>query len=1044
MTTPGDLNQIWQWNALVPDGVHECAHVTIQERIDLQPNAPAVCAWDGALTYAELGRLAADLACRLIHLGLDAPGAYPIVPLCFEKSMWTAIAMLGVLKAGAGFVLIDPQQPEHRLRTIVKQVEAQVIISSPIYSRLASRLAPKSIVLSSQLFETPKGSTGSSLSIPDPSAVAYIAFTSGSTGEPKGALISHRNVSSALHHQRQRMRFNTTTRFYDFSSYSFDASIGVFFTTLEAGGCICVPSEADRRENLIESILSLNANTVDLTPSVAALLSPSLVPCLNTLILGGEALQVRDVERWWGSVRIISFYGPCECTPTSTINCDAKVPEDTIHLGRGAGLVTWVVDPENHDSLVPLGAVGELLLEGPLVGLGYLHHPERTAASFIEDPVWLLAGGAGRPGRNGRLYKTGDLVRYREDGSLVFVSRKDTQVKIRGQRIELGEIEHVLRTHAGVDDAVAVLHKDQENNSEWITAFVTVRNHADAFQGLCPLEQLERRIAGKLLPSNGGALCVTTKWDFTKWESMHDVVRSMDMKQVGGWLASLLNPMSNSGEASDLPPGLIRSEFILFSLPPAISTNTKDLAPHTGAVKFISKIIDSTPAVEKAVTVCKVAPSDLGLKCFSISSGLVLLNSIIHLFPSQAYLLNVVKEALNLEGVRTIVFGHVYSNVLYVQSLIEGAVRLFGNTISHDDIRSVTETKLDDSMLLVNPMFFIRLLDMFPGLVVHIEIIPNEITTKSKLGPLCYTAVIHVHSNNTHLQLRTIKQEEWVDFKEQGFDYQSLFNLLEKNGSSPTVPITNIPYSRLMHGERFLQLLQDGVEEATSLNGWVSHVHTAENNSLSVHDLLDLARRTGRRVEVSWALQSSHHGAIPAVFYHDRPTDGKKRIVFRVPVEIDETTSVGTLCSQPRQQYIAEKVEVELLELLRTRLSSYMVPRTIQVLDKMPLNNNCKIDRKFLERDPRSRRTRESTAAWESKSLSGPEGQVRRIWGNALRIEPMMIGPNDRFFDIGGDSISAIKVVMGARSHGLVVTVRDVFSLEVHKMAERMSSLNHS
>lgn len=1039
MATPSDLAQIWQWNELVPECVDKCVHVIIQERIDAQPNAPAVCAWDGALTYAELGQLATDLASRLVQLGVGPDNA-STVPLCFEKSMWTAVAMLGVLKAGAGFVLIDPHQPEHRLRTIVKQVGANLIVSSLTKSELSSRLAPKSIVLSSQFFESPYNPTGLSLLIPDPSSVVYVAFTSGSTGEPKGALISHRNLASALHHQHQRMRLTTTTRFYDFSSYSFDASIGIFFTTLVAGGCICVPSEDDRRNNLIQSIVSLNANTVDLTPSVAALLSPDLVPSLETLILGGEALQVRDVSPWWESVRVMSFYGPCECTPTSTINYDAKMPEDAIHLGKGAGLVTWLVDPENYHSLVPLGAVGELLLEGPLVGLGYLHDPERTAASFVNDPVWLLAGAAGWRGRHGRLYKTGDLVRYRDDGSLIFVGRKDTQIKIRGQRIELGEIENVLRGHAGVDNVVAVLHKDQDNDSEWITAFVTIHDHGAAFQRSFSVEQWERRITSESASTDGGH-CILPRRDFTKWEFMYDA-GDIDMKQIGGWLAGTINPIANNGQASRLPERWIGSEFILFSLPTAASPNTTILTPHAGAVEFISKIIDSTPGLEKTITVLKTAPADLGPQCLAISSGLVVLSSIIHLFPSQAYLFKVVRDALKLEGVKTILFGHVHSDVLYRESLAEGAVRLFGETISHDDIRSITGVKLDESELLVNPMFFTSLLDRLPGEIAHIEIIPDETDTGNRLGPFRYTAVIHISSEDTQLHIRQVKQAEWVDFEEQGFDRQSLLKLLEMGSASALIPVTNIPYSRLMHGQRFIQLLQDGGEEATNPSGWISHTRIAEHtHSLSVHDLVDLARHTGRRVEVSWALQSSQRGALTAVFYHDPPTDDKTRVLFHFPPATDRNTSIGMLCSQPRQQDMNEEVETELLELLRTRLSSYMVPRMIKVLDRMPLNNNCKIDRRALEKNIQSR-TRQGMPILEDKTLSEPEGQVRQIWGNALRVEPTTIGRNDRFFDIGGDSITAMKIVLEAQNYGFTITVRDVFLLEVHEMAERISSLS--
>ncbi|KAF9700091.1 hypothetical protein EKO04_001733 [Ascochyta lentis] len=1042
MVTPKDLTQIWQLNELVPASVDKCVDVIIQESVSKQPNSPAVCAWDGVLTYGELDQFATALAVWLVHLGVG-PNNNPIVPLCFEKSRWTAVSILGVLKAGAAFVLIDPYQPEHRLRIIIEQVGADLIVSSVKMSELSSRLAPRSIVVSSHLLGGSLNSLGLIRFTQDPSSIAYVAFTSGSTGEPKGAIISHRNIASALYHQQQRMAFTTKTRFYDFSSYSFDASIGIFFTTLSSGGCICVPSEDDRRNNLIQSIVSLEANTVDLTPSVASLLSPDSVPSIKTLILGGEALQARDLSRWWSSVRVMSFYGPCECTPTSTINYDAKTPEEAIHLGKGAGLITWITDPDNHHSLVPFGAVGELLLEGPLVGLGYLHDPERTAASFIEDPVWLLAGAVDREGRHGRLYKTGDLVRYHDDGSLIFVSRKDTQIKIRGQRIELGEIESVLRGNPGVDGAVAVLHKDQDIGSEWITAFVTLRNREIAYQGLFPIQQWERLLMGKSIPTKDGGYALSRRLfpgrDFTKWALMYSV-NDTDMKQVGGWITSMIDPMADNVKNVYPLERWNDSGVVLFSLPTAASSNDKIRTEHVGAVKFISKIIDSTPAVGKTATVFKAIPEDLGPQCRAISSGLVVLSSVVHLFPSLAYLHNVIREASELCGVKTIVFGHIHSSISYQESLAEGALRHFGGIISHSEIRSIANVGLDTSELLVNPDFFTNLPEKFPGKIVHVEIVPNEDDAEGKLGPFCYTAVIHVSSEDTQLEVRQVSQADWIDFEVQRFDRQALLSLLQTKSPSTIVPVTNIPYSRSVGGMCVLQLLQDGGEEVNLTSDWMSHVRIPEHkNSLCVRDLVELSRYTSRRVEVSWALQSSQRGALTAIFYHDPPTEDRIRVLFQFPLPVDLNNSIGFLGSQPKQRNMSEQVENELLEMVRTRLPSYMVPRVIKVIDRMPLNNNGKIDRKALERNTQ-RKSRQDTPNSDDRTLSVFENQVRQIWGDILCIEPTTIGRNDRFFDIGGDSITAMRVVLETRKHSLAITVRDVFLLEVHEMANRFSS----
>ncbi|XRM47120.1 hypothetical protein ABZX51_010121 [Aspergillus tubingensis] len=328
----------------------------------------------------------------------------------------------------------------------------------------------------------------------------YLAFTSGSTGSPKGLVITHTNYASSLHYQLPLLGFIKETRFYDFSSNGFDASLSHTFTILAAGGCLCVPSEQDRRNSLAESITSLRANAIGLTPSVARLLNPADTPTLATLLFFGEALRVSDVQRWWNKVRISNIYGPSECTPYAVINTSAASPQETTRLGKGAGLVTWVVDPDNHDRLLPLGETGELLLEEPLVGEGYLEDAERTARVFIQDPVWLRQGGPNHPGRCGqRLYKTGDLVHYNNDGSLTYVGRKDTQIKIHGQRAELGEIEFCLEQHLPEAKQVIVetITVKQEESSTVLAAFILPRQTSANTEGpgmtsmeiytMCPL-----------------------------------------------------------------------------------------------------------------------------------------------------------------------------------------------------------------------------------------------------------------------------------------------------------------------------------------------------------------------------------------------------------------------------------------------------------------------------------------------------------------------------------------------------------------------------
>ncbi|KAG6250801.1 Glycopeptide NRPS [Claviceps purpurea] len=481
MMTEQDLQKIWHWNGVVPQTAERCVHELVEEKIQSNPDASAICAWDGSLTYGQLGDLVTILAGHLAHLGIG-PGV--IVPLCFEKSMWTTVAALAVLKAGGAFILLDPLIPEQRLAAIAQQIEMKLLISSTSNSALGSRLAHTTLVLCSDFFTSHLIRSSSTALHASPADLMYVVFTSGSTGTPKGVKIAHKNLASAIHHQAEALGFNSSSRFYDFTSYSFDTCIANIFFTLASGGCLCVPSDGDRKSNLGASVATFRANLIELTPTVAQTLVPNDVPEIRSIAFGGEAVRLHDVERWWAKAKVSNTYGPAECTPTSMMNIHSLTPEETTRIGFGAGARTWIVNPDDYHQLLPVGCVGELLLEGPIVGLGYLNDDEQTNTVFVKDPAWLQKGAPGCLGRDGRLYRTGDLVRYNTDGSLTFMGRKDDQVKLRGQRIELNEVEaYVKKALSKKSEVHVVAHVITPSNDDRpiLVAFISIlRDSHDA------------------------------------------------------------------------------------------------------------------------------------------------------------------------------------------------------------------------------------------------------------------------------------------------------------------------------------------------------------------------------------------------------------------------------------------------------------------------------------------------------------------------------------------------------------------------------------
>ncbi|CAE7020751.1 Nonribosomal peptide synthetase 3 [Pyrenophora teres f. teres] len=441
-TTPEDRQQLWLWNQEVPPAIERCVHDLFTEQAKARPGAPAVCAWDGEMTYGELDALSSKLAGHLVQLGVKAED---VVPLCFEKSMWTVVAMLAVLKAGGAFVPLDIDHPATRHKEIFMQTGARIVLASAQYSS-------QWISSSYHIVTVNKASTSQLPEVADNNSpraeatdAAYIIFTSGSTGVPKGVVLEHKAVATSCLGHGQAFGITDYARVLQFASYTFDACIAEIITTLLCGGCICVPSDSDRRNSLAKAITTMDVNWTFLTPSVARLLTPTLVPSLKILAMGGEQVNSTDWDKWQSSVQVINGYGPTECCVFCVGYSSSKGGFRSGIIGKSVASVGWVVDPEDHNRLAPLGSIGELLVEGPILARGYLNDIDKTEAAFIDDPAWLLEGYEGHAGRRGRLYKTGDLVRYDSDGNLVCLGRKDSQVKVRGQRVELGEIEHHVR-----------------------------------------------------------------------------------------------------------------------------------------------------------------------------------------------------------------------------------------------------------------------------------------------------------------------------------------------------------------------------------------------------------------------------------------------------------------------------------------------------------------------------------------------------------------------------------------------------------------------
>ncbi|GAB1218566.1 hypothetical protein ATERTT37_007825 [Aspergillus terreus] len=473
--TPEDLDQIHAWNVTLPDGLKECAHEAIRKQSQETPSAPAIRAWDGDLTYEELEHYSNQIAVAIVDRGIRQGS---LIPLLFEKCMWMTVAMIGVNKAGGAFVPMDSAQPLQRLRVIAELTECTVILCSKSNTELAKQISPNAIILpvpgcregGSIMQDSGQGLVDlQCLPKVQPHDLMYAVFTSGSTGTPKGVLIEHGSYCTAARECSSAHEIDRQSRMLQFASYSFDAFLAESLNTLVVGGCVCVPSEKDRQNGLAKAMREMQVTHAMLTPAISRLFRHEDVPSLRSLILMGEAMRSADFDYWGSHIQLFNGYGPTECTiALSCREYQAGVHVNDIGWPRAAA--AWIIDPRNPNRLMPIGAVGELVVEGPPVARGYLKSPDQTSKAFISPPSW-------RPQthQSHRMYRTGDLVSYTEDRSLRIVGRMNDQIKLRSQRLERGEVESRLRQFwqpPGVEVAVDVIVPAGDADRVSLAAFI--------------------------------------------------------------------------------------------------------------------------------------------------------------------------------------------------------------------------------------------------------------------------------------------------------------------------------------------------------------------------------------------------------------------------------------------------------------------------------------------------------------------------------------------------------------------------------------------
>jgi amino acid adenylation domain-containing protein len=428
------------------------AHEIFEDQARLQPQTIAAVHGSRQLTYGELNACANRVARALLARGLTREGVVGVVT---ERNLDWMTAVLAIFKAGGAYLPIEPQFPPERIAKTLSRAGAMLVLTDEARASLSG---VETLLIEAAYNENrPDGDLGVDVT---PDQLAYISFTSGSTGEPKGAMCEHAGLLNHLFAKIDDLKIVEGTVVAQTAPQCFDISLWQLMAALLAGGRVVIVEQETilDAKRFIDRIARARVNIVQVVPSYLEVLvshlaqHPTELRDLEYVVATGEALKKELVERWFGvqpGIKLVNAYGLTETSDDTNHEIMDRAPRgERVPLGRPINNVhIYVVDEQFQP--VPVGAPGEIVFSGVCVGRGYINDPERTQSAFLQDPL--------RPGQ--RLYRSGDYGRSLEGGKLEFLGRRDSQVKLNGFRIEIGEIENALLRVVGVRDGAVVVNK---------------------------------------------------------------------------------------------------------------------------------------------------------------------------------------------------------------------------------------------------------------------------------------------------------------------------------------------------------------------------------------------------------------------------------------------------------------------------------------------------------------------------------------------------------------------------------------------------------
>ncbi|MES2940789.1 MAG: amino acid adenylation domain-containing protein [Pseudomonadota bacterium] len=993
-----------EWNATDhPHPAVEGIHRLFEEQAARTPDALALTFQDQRLTYAELNARANQLA---HHLRAQGVGAEVLVGLCVEPGLDLVVGLLGILKAGGAYLPLDPNYPRDRLAYMLEDARPALVLTQEHLLEQLPRGAHSEdrrvFCLDRDWHHIAGRPTHGLPHTTLPQHLAYVIYTSGSTGRPKGVLLHHAGLCNLVRAQVAAFGIQPGQRVLQFASFNFDASVSEIFMALAAGATLCLA----RKDDLLpggglEDTLRRDAIEVaTLPPVVLSALSPQHASGLRTIIAAGEACPAALAERWAGGRAFFNAYGPTEGTVCATMHRCAPDGTPPPPIGRPiANTRAYLLDADLQP--VPVGVAGELHIAGEGLARGYLGRPDLTAERFIPNPF-------GAPGA--RMYRSGDSARHLSDGSIDYLGRIDSQIKIRGFRVELEEVETALAALPNVRQAV-VLHREDSLGDQRLVAYVVPA-----------LDSQDDKIEAE----KKQVIDLSHIWDQTYRDAPSQDDPGFD---VAGWVSSYdRQPIP----AEQMREWVERTVQAIEALRPArvleIGCGTGLLLHRLARCCTRYCGTDFSAAVLKRLE-ASLAHSDFGefridllhraandLADLHEQFDTVILNSVVQYFPSRAYLDEVLRGAIDkVSGRGRIFIGDVRHLGLLEAFQASVALHHASPATRLAQLKDVVAHNVHrEAELLVDPLYFIALRGAFAH-IGRVEIVPKLAAATNELTKFRYDVVLVIGEDDA--PLFAPQWQPWDAFA-QGLD--SVEALLAADRPD-CLAIRAVPDARVEEDAIAVRLMRELPQER-SVHDLQRALASAVRTGVQPGDLVALAEKHGVDVQLQ---VGTIPGTFDAVF-----SRGARRIAWQ---DVD-APHTGTLTNQPFSPHLEAVLQESILGTLRKRLPDYMVPGHLVILDRLPTTPNGKVDRKALPA-PDALRSGFGYVA----PRNATEELLAGIWAGVLKLDK--VGVDDNFFALGGHSLLAVQVVNRIRGAlGVDVTVRMLFEAPtVARLAERLA-----